>query len=204
MKEIFLKNLPILEINVLLLISVMIGNDVIQSIIIILEFMLIRTILGARHYDNLIQCFFMTMALMTSIFLVLKISFEWAILSTIFAAINLTNINISKFIENVFSDGFMYKRKGETKYDEIDEYILNNPDSQILKEFEMNLKEQEPKAYEIYKIRFYERTKTGEIASLSIIEYQTKVSRRRIVEYLDKILFSFRIFCKKEIELIKK
>ena len=88
----------------------------------------------------------------------------------------------------------MYKKKGETKYELIDQYIKNDPNSEKLKQYEEKLKNHEDKnIYEIYKIRFRERTSNGEIPSLSIIENRTQINKRRIIEYLDKILFSFQM-----------
>lgn len=199
------RNLVMLEINLLLAISIILHNEIIESIFIIFEFMAIRTLFGAKHYDKPLECFVMTMILMTSIFLVLKINFGLAMIATAFASINLSNVKINKVGVNFLAEGFMYKKKGETKYDQMDVWIKNNLNSEKLEQYEQKLRNyRDEKVYEIYMIRFCERTENGEIPSLSVIESRTKVTKRRIVEYLDRILFSFEMFCMEEKDSIKK
>lgn len=198
--------ISILEIIILIIINIILKNNWIEGLILILEFMIIRTILGAKHYENRYECFFMTMAVMTSIFLILKINFILALISTLFAAINLSDSKISKkSARKLLEDGFMYKPKGGTKYKLIDDYIETYPNSEELVEFENRLKLcGDDGTYDIYKMRFRERNKYNESPSLENIEEKTGVNQRRIVEKLDNILLSFKVFCNLTTELDKK
>ncbi|MCI8481771.1 MAG: hypothetical protein HFJ27_01455 [Clostridia bacterium] len=196
MKKLLEKNLPAVEITILLIISIIMGNKILQSIIIIGAFMLMRTYLGAKHYDNPLTCITMTTLVITSILIFAKTQFEWAILFSIFGGIVLSNEKHYFSSKKLLQEGFMYKLKGDTKYDKIDKIKKINPNLEKLKQYEKKLKEHEDKKiYEIYKIRFCEPVETGQIPSLRMIEERTKVSDRRIVEYLDKILFAFEIYC---------
>lgn len=196
----------LLEILILVIINILLKNNWLEGLILILEFMFVRTVLGAKHYENRWKCFFMTMAMMTSVFLVLKISFILALMSTLFAGINLSD---SKTLKNssrkLLQEGFMYKPKGYTKYKLIDDYIECYPNSEELREFENRLKLcSDERTYNIYKMRFRERNEYNESPSLENIEEKTGVNQRRIVEKLDNILLSFKVFCNLSTELDKK
>ena len=196
------RNLVILEISILLAINAILGNSVLEGIFIIFGFMVIRTMLGAKHYDNQIQCLVMTMVLLTSIFMVLKVNFGLAILMTILAAFNLSNQNINveklkEFVSNCLTEGFMYKQK--SKYHNIDEYIAQYPNSSKLKAFEAKLKESTDKRlYPIYMVRFYEKTPKGKTVPLSYVSEKTGVQDRRVVECLDAIQACFELYCSEE------
>ena len=173
------RNLVILEIILLVIINVILGNNILEGMFIIFEFMVIRTILGAKHYDNQIQCLIMTSILLTSIFMVLKINFWLAILMTIIEAFILSNQNIDieklkEFVNNCLTEGFMYKQK--SKYHNIDDYIAKYPNSKKIKIFEQKLRESTDKRlYPIYKVRFYEKTKKGKAVPLSYVSEKTGV-----------------------------
>lgn len=196
----------LLEIFILIIINIILKNNWLEGLILILEFMIVRTILGAKHYENRYKCFVMTMAVMTSIFLILKINFVLALMSALFAGINLSDRKISKKSNRkLLQEGFMYKPKGYTKYKLIDDYIECYPNSEELKEFENRLKLcSDERTYDIYKMRFRERNKYNESPSLENIEEKTGVNQRRIVEKLDNILLSFKVFCNLTTELNKK
>ena len=200
------KIITILEMFILIIINIMLKNNWLEGLILILEFMIVRTILGAKHYENRYECFLMTMAVMTSIFLILKISFVLALISTLFAAINLSDSKIPrKSTKKLLEKGFMYKPKGGTKYKLIDDYIETYPNSEELLEFENRLKScGDGRTYDIYKMRFRERNEYNESLSLENIEAKTGVNQRRIVEKLDNILLSFKVFCNLPTELDKK
>ena len=197
------RNLVILEIILLVIINVILGNNILEGMFIIFEFMVIRTILGAKHYDNQIQCLIMTSILLTSIFMVLKINFWLAILMTIIEAFILSNQNIDieklkEFVNNCLTEGFMYKQK--SKYHNIDDYIAKYPNSKKIKIFEQKLRESTDKRlYPIYKVRFYEKTKKGKAVPLSYVSEKTGVEERRVVECLNSIQTCFEIYCSEEV-----
>lgn len=190
--------ITILEICLLLVINGLLKNNCLEAVILISEFMFIRTMLGAKHCKTRCKCFYATMTLMITIFLVLKINFIIAFITVFFCAVILSDRKIAKKSDmNILKEGFMYKAKGNTKYKLIDEYIKSYPDSEELKEFENRLKlYSDERTYAIYKIRFRQRDKNNESPSLENIEAKTGVKQRRIVEKLDNILLSFKVFCK--------
>ena len=129
--------ITILEICLLLVINGLLKNNCLEAVILISEFMFIRTMLGAKHCKTRCKCFYATMTLMITIFLVLKINFIIAFITVFFCAVILSDRKIAKKSDmNILKEGFMYKAKGNTKYKLIDEYIKSYPDSEELKEFE--------------------------------------------------------------------
>lgn len=203
-KTIVARNIQLVELNLLILLSQPIfGVDPIQSLIVIMEFMIIRAFREPLHYDKIYKCLFMTLALIGSIFIVLKIDFILAILVTFVAGIvssepseNIKD-NVNNLMSRIIEEGFIYKPRGDTKYQVIDQYIKQNPDSPILKDFETDLRKYGgDKIYSIYKSRFCEYAENGQHLSLEIIEQRIGINQRRIVEYLDIILICFKIYLK--------
>lgn len=212
-KELAIRNITLLEINMLLLVSsIVLGNDSCQSLFIIFEFMIIRSVRNAYHYDKVLLCSFMTICLMFTIFVILKIDFRLAILITFIAGIGLSekgkeqNLKVNQIIRKIVTEGFMFKPKGETKYDVIDEFIKNNCNTSRVEHFEKILKNcVDHLTYEIYLIRFYQRTEKGEIFPQDVIGEKVNLKRRRVIEKLDNILLCFEVFEKtEENKLIKK
>lgn len=82
----------------------------------------------------------------------------------------------------------MWKGK-DSKYKDIEEYIKYNSMSNELIEFEKKLKEQDNLLFLIYKYKFKE--------GMTFTEMSEKLSldNPRIVEKLDKIALSIRIYC---------
>lgn len=208
-----IKMITITLIGLLLFINYSIGNPFYQGIILIFEFMIVRAMRNAMHYDNMISCTFMTVFTMTILFCLAKTDFITAIILTCFTAYTLSMGKIKiPSIKRIIQEGFMFKPKGQTKYDDMDEWIKRNPNSEKLKLFEEKLKKfRDKRLYLIYTIRFRQKTQSGEIPSLTYMEEETQIDKRRIVECLDKIQCCFEMFCEqdKEIEeqedkLIKK
>ena len=87
-------------------------------------------------------------------------------------------------------DMYLWNNNNEpSKYQDVMEYIKYNEFDDTLLEFEKKLKERNPE-YLIYKYRFKENKTFAEISEL--LDMDTP----RIVEYLDKIAFAIRIYCK--------
>jgi hypothetical protein len=109
-----------------------------------------------------------------------KVGFGISIIMAVFCAYILTtkgNIN----------DAFMWKGRN-TKYNDIEEYIKYNSMSTKLIEYEEKLKNQDNLTYLIYKYRLKDKMTFAEISERLDLE------NPRIVEKLEQIAFSFRIF----------
>lgn len=87
-------------------------------------------------------------------------------------------------------DMYLWKNDGEpSKYQDIMEFVKYNEFNDLLLEFEEKLKTKNLE-YLIYKYRFKENKTFAEISML--LDMDTP----RIAEYLDKIAFAIRIYCK--------
>lgn len=202
-KRIFVRNLNLMEFSILFLVSwVGFSNNPIQSLVIIMEFMIIRALRDSLHYDKLYMCTFMTFAILISLFLVLKINFILAIVVTFLAAIGLSEesesneSSILEVMDKVVTEGFMYKPKCDTKYKLIDDYMHTNPNSEKVNEFDERLRLcGDEGTYNVYKARFKEKGENDEYPSLEEIGQMTGIKPRRVIEKLDNILLSFKVFC---------
>ena len=85
------------------------------------------------------------------------------------------------------TDTYMWKGK-DTKYSDIEEYIKYNSMETKLIEYEEKLKNQDNLTYLIYKYRFKDKM------TFSQISERLELENPRIVEKLNQIAFSFRIF----------
>ena len=113
---------------------------------------------------------------MLSLFLILKIDLTLSILFAIYSAFIMTG-------KSNIQDMYLWNNNNEpSKYQDVIEYIKYN-------EFDDKLKERNPE-YLIYKYRFKDGKTFAEISEL--LDMDTP----RIVEYLDKIAFAIRIYCK--------
>ena len=83
----------------------------------------------------------------------------------------------------------MWKGK-QTKYKDILDYIKYHPLSNELVQFEENIKKYDNLSYQIYKYRFKEGLSFSEISE------ELQIDTQRITEYLDKIAFAMRLYCK--------
>ena len=87
------------------------------------------------------------------------------------------------------TDMFMWKGK-TTKYQDVIDYIKYHPLSDSLVQFEENVKKQDDVTYLIYKYRFKDELSFSEISE------RLQMDTQRITEYLDKIAFAIRLYCK--------
>lgn len=202
-RRIFIRNLILVEFNILFLIScVGFSNNPIHSFVIIMEFMIIRALRNSLHYDKLYMCTFMTFAILMSLFLVLKINFVLAIVATFLSAIGLSEegdsnkSSITDVMGKVITEGFMYKPKSETKYKVMDNHIHRNPNSKEVIEFGERLRLcGDEGTYNVYRARFIDRGENDEYPSIEEIGQMTGIKPRRVIEKLDNILLSFKVFC---------
>ncbi len=180
-------NLTIFEVIILLFISTIMKNDLTESILIILEFIVIRAIRDSMHYDNTYKCIVMSTLIMVSNFLVLMYGFDLAIISTFLSAIFLSKSNSGKRLKigDIFAEGFMYKK---SKYDKMIEFRSKHINEEKMQEFERRLNKHAPKAYMFYEMRIIKEMKYREI------EKELECDNRKITDQLDIAFSIFRTY----------
>ena len=170
------------ETILIFLVGRMLGLEINNIIIVMLSFMISRGFFGkSLHFKTWYRCLVWSLLILLSLFLILKIDLKVSILFTIFSAFIMTG-------KSNINDMYLWKGKS-TKYEDIEEYIkYNSMDSKLI-EFEKKLKEQDNLLYLLYKYRFKDNLKFAEISE------KLDIDNPRIVEKLDKIAFSLRIYC---------
>lgn len=151
-------------------------------IILMLVFFFTRLLCGQpKHYNKWYRCFLWSTLTFTSVYALTDLHIIATILLTIFAG----------FIATGRADiQELYQWKGKsTKYSDIEEYIKYNSMNDTLLEFERKLKEQDGLLFLLYKYRFKENLTFAEISEKLDLE------NPRIVEKLNTIAFSIRIYC---------
>lgn len=144
-------------------------------------FFITRMIAGRpKHYKKAYQCALWSSLVFLSLYFLSTLELPVIILLTIFTAFISTG-------RADINDMFMWKGK-DTKYADIEEYIKYNSMETKLIEYEEKLKNQDNLTFLIYKYRFKDRMTFAEISERLDLE------NPRIVEKLNQIAFSFRIF----------
>lgn len=152
-------------------------------LIIMLLFFSTRLVCGQpKHYNKWYRCCVWSCLVFTSLYLVSNIDIYATTLLAIFTAL----ISSGKADVN---DIYMWKGT-ESKYQDILDYIKYNPLADDILEFEDKLKKSDNITYMLYKYRFKDLKSFSEISELLDIE------TNRITEYLDKIAFTMRLYCK--------
>lgn len=172
----------IAETALIFLVGMLLKLEIRDIILVMLCFMISRGFFGkSLHFKTWYRCLVWSLLILLSLFLILKVDLVISILFTIFSAFIMTgrsNIND------------MYLWKGtSTKYADIEEYIKYNSMNNTLLEFERKLKEQDGLLFLLYKYRFKDNLTFSEISE------RLDMDNPRIVEKLDKIAFSLRIYC---------
>lgn len=188
MEKIIYRNTILLEFNVLIIINSMImGNNIYEGLFLIIEFMIIRTMNGARHYDNIIECLIMTTLTMISIFMILQIHFLLAIIFTYFTAKILSDNNsrVKLSIENIINNGFMWR---PSKFQSMYDFAQENMDNIEFKKFEQRLKKHDPEGYEYYDMKVHKGMNYREI------EEKMGCDNRKITNQLGKVFKIFNIY----------
>ena len=179
-------NLPsiifnIAEVLVIILAGKLLGLKLAITLMIMVVFVMIRISLGgAMHYKSPYKCAIWSLLVFLSLFVLTNVGLGVSIIMAIFCAFILTtkgNIN----------DAFMWKGK-ETKYADIEEYIKYNSMETKLIEYEEKLRNQDNLTYLVYKYRFKDKM------TFSQISERLDLENPRIVEKLEQIAFSFRIY----------
>lgn len=169
------------EVSIIFLAGKMIGLKLEIMLVIFGLFVTIRISLGgALHYKSPYKCAVWSLLMFLSLFVLTNVGLTVSIIMAIFCAFVLTT-------RGNIDDGLMWKGK-ETKYKDIEEYIKYNSMETKLIEYEKKLKEKDNLTYLIYKYRFKDKM------TFSQISERLDLENPRIVEKLEQIAFSFRIF----------
>lgn len=169
------------ELGVIILAGMLLRLKLEIMLIIMMIFVMIRiTIGGAMHYKSPYKCAIWSLLVFLSLFVLTNVGLGVSIIMAIFCAFILTT-------KGNIDDAFMWKGKN-TKYNDIEEYIKYNSMETKLIEYEEKLRNQDNLTYLIYKYRFKDKMTFAEISERLDLE------NPRIVEKLEQIAFSFRIF----------
>ena len=169
------------EVGVILLAGKLLQLKLEVMLMIMCIFVMIRiTIGGAMHYKSPYKCAIWSLLVFLSLFVLTNVGLGVSIIMAIFCAFVLTT-------KGNIDDAFMWKGKA-TKYSDIEEFIKYNSMETKLIEYENKLKEKDNLTYLIYKYRFKDKMTFAEISERLDLE------NPRIVEKLEQIAFSFRIF----------
>lgn len=169
------------EVLVVILAGKLLGLKLEIILLLIGIFMMIRISLGkAMHYKSPYKCAIWSLLMFLSLFVLTDVGLWTSLIMSAFCAFILTtkgNIN----------DGFMWKGT-TTKYNDIEEYIKYNSMNSKLIEYEEKLKLQDNVNFLVYKYRFKDKM------TFSQINERLDMENPRIVEKLEQIAFSFRIY----------
>ena len=169
------------EISIIFLAGKMMGLKLDIMLLIFTVFVMIRiSIGGAMHYKSPYKCAIWSLLVFLSLFVLTNVGFGVSIIMAIFCAFILTT-------RGDINDAFMWKGK-DTKYADIEEYIKYNSMETKLIEYEEKLKNQDNLTFLIYKYRFKDKM------TFSQISERLELENPRIVEKLNEIAFSFRIY----------
>ena len=172
----------IIETVIIFLLGNIFKVDMNIRIMFMVTFFLTRMIIGKpKHYNKAYRCAIWSCLVFVSLYSLSSLDIFAIILLTIFTAfISTGRADINSM--------YMWENK-PTKYLDIDEYIKYNSMSDELISFEKKLKEQDNLLFLLYKYRFRENLTFSEIRE------KLDLTNPRIVEKLDKIAFSIRIYC---------
>lgn len=169
------------EVSVIILAGKLLRLKLEVMLMIMCIFVMIRISLGgAMHYKSPYKCAIWSLLVFLSLFVLTNVGLGVSIIMAIFCAFILTT-------KGDISDGFQWKGK-DTKYADIEEYIKYNSMQTKLIEYEEKLKNQDNLTFLIYKYRFKDKMTFAQISERLDLE------NPRIVEKLNQIAFSFRIF----------
>lgn len=172
----------IIETIVIFMIGLIFNLSSSLIIVLMVTFFLTRLLCGQpKHYNKAYRCFIWSTLTFTSIYALTDLHIIATIFLTIFAGFIATG-------RADIQDLYQWKGKS-TKYGDIEEYIKYNSMNDKLLEFEKKLKEQDNLLFLLYKYRFKENLTFAEISEKLDLE------NPRIVEKLNTIAFSIRIYC---------
>ena len=145
-------------------------------------FFITRLLCGQpKHYNKWYRWFLWSTLTFTSVYALTDLHIVATIFLTIFAGFIATG-------RADIDDIYQWKGKN-TKYSDIEEFIKYNPMNDKLLEFEKKLQDQDRLLYLLYKYRFKENLTFAEISE------KLDLDNPRIVEKLNTIAFSIRMYC---------
>lgn len=139
------------------------------------------------HADRLLHCFILSNIFLMFCLVIYKFGLNY--MSTV-DSLAMTSLLI--LIASLSTSNLFWWKK-DSNYDDIDEFIryaVSEDRKKKIMEFETKLKNEEPKLYDIYSLRFKEGYKHYEIQRM------LNIPGSRLTERLNRIATSFRIFCK--------
>lgn len=171
----------IIETIIIFLLGKIFNVEINIRVMFMVLFFIIRMIAGKpKHYKKAYQCALWSSLVFLSLYSLSTLEIPVIILLTIFTAYITTG-------RADINDIFMWKGK-ETKYADIEEYIKYNSMETKLIEYENKLKNKDNLTYLIYKYRFKDKM------TFSQMSERLDLENPRIVEKLEQIAFSFRIY----------
>ena len=169
------------EVSIIFLAGKMMRLKLEIILLIFITFVRMRISLGgAMHYKSPYKCAVWSLLIFLSLFVLTNVGLGVSIIMAIFCAFILTT-------KGDIRDSFQWKGK-DTKYADIEEYIKYNSMQTKLIEYEEKLKNQDNLTYLIYKYRFKDKMTFAQISE------RLELENPRIVEKLNQIAFSFRIY----------
>ena len=174
----------IAETIVIFLIGKALDLPITNILIVMITFMISRGFFGkALHFKTWYRCLIWSSLIMLSLFVLLKIDFILSVIFAIFSAFIMTG-------KSNIRDMYLWKSCDEpSKYQDIIDYIKYNELDTNLLEFEHKIKERNNLEYLIYKYKFKDGKTFSEMSEL------LDMDNPRIVEQLDKIAFTIRLYC---------
>lgn len=175
----------IVETLLIFLVGKLLSLPISNILIVMLAFMISRGFFGnTLHYKTWYRCLIWSLAIMLSLFVLLKIDLTLSILFAIYAAFIMTG-------KSNIQDMYLWKAPNESKYKDIEDYIKYHFMDTELLDFEDNLKRRDDVLFLIYKYRFRDKLTFAQIS-----EKLNDMENPRIVESLDQIALAIRIACK--------
>ena len=138
------------------LIGYFIGVGLVNELIILMLFAIPRQIFnGASHYKSPLKCFIVSLLLGTTFMLMFNINSLLGYVAAFFAGCILTEKgNISN----------IYQWKKTSKYQDLIDYIKENPNDELILKYTNYIKDKHPFRYEIFKLKFIENESLDNIA----------------------------------------
>lgn len=168
------------------------NTSVVDLLVILLTFFISRFSIGSAGHYKIVsyfdagwrRCFFWTSSLILSLCLTTKLGIMVGFLFTIFTSYVISGK------ANIDDMSLGWKSKSQrSKYADIEDFIKYNSMDSNLIDFENKLKAKDNLSYLIYKYRFIDKLTFSEISE------RLDLDNPRIVEKLDNIAFSLRLYC---------
>lgn len=166
-------------------IGYLLGVDLVNEIIILMLFAIPRQIFnGASHYKSPIRCFIVSLLLGTCFMLMFRINGMLGYVTALFSGCILTE---KGNIANI------YQWSRTSKYQSLIDYLKDNPNDEIIKEYESYMKKYYPFRYDIYRLKFIENKTLDNICDeLQAYSHWQIVNELNII--YDTLNFSLKLY----------